>query len=339
MVMGRLKKFLALSCISFMVLLLGGCGQSQDQVVLKMTHTQNPGSISDLTAKEFKKMVEQRSDGRIAVDVFSNCGLSGGDLTKAVELVQAGNIDIHSCAPANIANYDKRFYSFWLPYLFSNTEDLLKFCASDKVYQEVNKWCNSLEMEMLGINNAGSRQISNSQKEITKPEDLQGMNIRVPGANIFINMYRNYFHANPTAMDFSEVYTALQQQTIDGQENPVAVFQSSKFNEVQKYMTLWDGVHDTTIWVMSQATMDKLSEQDQKLVRDCAKDALAWGSDYLAANEQKIIEDLQAKGTIITALNEEQKEVFRASCAGMYDEYKQIVGPEVIDLFTRAYKE
>lgn len=335
---GRLK--IMLSCLMIFVLCIAaGCGSQQDKVVLKMTHTQNPGSISDLTAKHFKQLVEERSNGRITVDIFSNCGLSGGDLTKAIELVQAGNIDIHSCAPANIANYDKRFYSFWLPYLFSNQDELLQFCASPKVYQEVNKWCNGLEMEMLGINNAGARQISNSKMEITKPEDLQAMNIRVPGANIFINLYRNYYHANPTAMDFSEVYTALQQGTIDGQENPVAVFQSSKFDEVQKYLTLWDSVYDTTIWVMSSSRLEKLSPEDQQLVRSCAADALQWGSDYLADNEAKIIEDVKSKGVKVTALTPEQKEAFRSQSAGIYDEYKAIVGDDVIDLFTKGYKE
>ena len=74
----------------------------KEQVTLRMTHTQQPDSISDLTAKEFKKEVEKKSDGRIKVEIYQNCGLSGGDLTKAIELVQAGNIDIHACAPANI---------------------------------------------------------------------------------------------------------------------------------------------------------------------------------------------------------------------------------------------
>ena len=77
-------------------------------------------------------------------------------------------------------------------------------------------------------------------------------------------------------MDFSEVYTALQQGTIDGQENPVAVFQSSKFDEVQKYLTLWDGVYDTTIWVMSSVSLEKLSPEDQEIVRICANEALEW---------------------------------------------------------------
>ena len=337
----RLKKIAAAACAAAMVFSMSACGQTagNQQITLHFSHTQSPGSITDLTAFHFKELIEERSNGRINVEIYSNCGLSGSDLTKAIELVQTGNIDIHSCAPPNIANYDKKFYSFWLPFLFPNTEDLLTFCHSEKVHDVVNQWCNDLEMEMLGLNNAGSRQISNSKGEITKPVDLKGLNIRVPSANIFIDLYRNYFGANPTAMDFSEVYTSLQQKAIDGQENPIAVFDSSKFAEVQQYVTLWDGVRDTTIWVMSQKTLKKLSPEDQALVRECATEALDWGNDYLAENEQSIIEKLRDGGTVITELTDEQKDVFKEACAGIYDEYVEIVGQDVIDLFTGGYKE
>ena len=312
----RLKRTAAVICAAALICSMTACGSAQDKkVVLHFTHTQSPGSISDLTAQEFKRLVQEKSNGRIEVNIYSNCGLSGGDLTKAIELVQAGNIDIHSCAPPNIANYDKKFYSFWLPFLFPNSDDLLAFCHSEKVYQVVNGWCNDLEMEMLGIN------------------------IRVPGANIFIDLYRNYFGANPTAMDFSEVYTSLQQKTIDGQENPIAVFDSSKFAEVQQYVTLWDGVRDTTIWVMSQRTMEKLSPEDQALVKECATEALDWGNEYLAQNEEAIIQKLRDGGTTITALTDEQKAEFQKACAGIYDDYAQSVGQDVIDLFTGGYKE
>ena len=145
----RFKKAAAAICAASMVLSMTACGSAGDKKVeLHFTHTQSPGSISDLTAQEFKRLVEERSGGRIKVNIYSNCGLSGGDLTKAIELVQAGNIDIHSCAPPNIANYDKKFYSFWLPFLFPNSDDLLAFCHSDKVHDVVNGWCNDLEMEM-----------------------------------------------------------------------------------------------------------------------------------------------------------------------------------------------
>lgn len=337
MLKGKLKRIFSAAVAAACIICLAGCSNSgeagkKDPIIIRMTHTQQPDSISDKTAKEFQQMVEEKSDGRIHVEIYQNCGLSGGDLTKAIELVQAGNIDIHACAPANIANYDPRFYAFWLPFLFDNTEDLVAFCENDSVKTAIDGWCNDLEMSMLGINNAGSRQIS-SNKEITVPEDLKGMNIRVPGANVFIDLYKNYFKANPTAMDFSEVYTALQQGTIDGQENPIAVFDSSKFSEVQSNVLLWDGVRDTNIWVMSQKTIEKLSDDDEALIRECASDALDWGNNYLAENEQRIIENLEEKGVTFTALTDEQRKEFKEACAGMFDDYAGVVGQDVIELF------
>lgn len=330
----KLTKIFSIAAAGIVLFSLMGCGDSsQDgKIIIRMTHTQQPESISDLTAKEFQKYVDKKSDGRIRIEIYQNCGLSGGDLTKAIELVQAGNIDIHACAPANIANYNPKFYAFWLPFLFDSTEDLVRFVNSERAKNEINKWCNDLEMTMLGINNAGSRQIS-SNKEIHSPKDLKGMNIRVPGANVFIDLYRDYFKANPTAMDFSEVYTSLQQKTIDGQENPIAVFNSSKFAEVQSNVLLWDGVRDTNIWVISNKTLEKLSPEDAKIIQESAAEALQWGNDYLAANESSIIENLEKNGTKFARLTDEERQEFKEACAGIFVKYVDVVGPDVIDLF------
>ena len=330
----KLTKIFSIAAAGIMLFSLMGCGDSsQDgKIIIRMTHTQQPESISDLTAKEFQKYVDKKSDGRIRIEIYQNCGLSGGDLTKAIELVQAGNIDIHACAPANIANYNPKFYAFWLPFLFDSTEDLVRFVNSERAKNEINKWCNDLEMTMLGINNAGSRQIS-SNKEIHSRKDLKGMNIRVPGANVFIDLYRDYFKANPTAMDFSEVYTSLQQKTIDGQENPIAVFNSSKFAEVQSNVLLWDGVRDTNIWVISNKTLEKLSPEDAKIIQESAAEALQWGNDYLAANESSIIENLEKNGTKFARLTDEERQEFKEACAGIFVKYVDVVGPDVIDLF------
>ena len=330
----KLTKIFSIAAAGIMLFSLMGCGDSsQDgKIIIRMTHTQQPESISDLTAKEFQKYVDKKSDGRIRIEIYQNCGLSGGDLTKAIELVQAGNIDIHACAPANIANYNPKFYAFWLPFLFDSTEDLVRFVNSERAKNEINKWCNDLEMTMLGINNAGSRQIS-SNKEIHSPKDLKGMNIRVPGANVFIDLYRDYFKANPTAMDFSEVYTSLQQKTIDGQENPIAVFNSSKFAEVQSNVLLWDGVRDTNIWLISNKTLEKLSPEDAKIIQESAAEALQWGNDYLAANESSIIENLEKNGTKFARLTDEERQEFKEACAGIFVKYVDVVGPDVIDLF------
>ncbi len=339
-----ITKALSLLLVSGMTLSLAACGggsdgasasggSADDPVVIRMSHTQAPNSVSDLTAIEFQKLVAEKSGGTMEVQIFTNCGLSGGDLTKAVEMVQTGDIDIHSCAPANIANFDERFYAFWLPYLFDTEEDLIAKCSDETFTSTINGWCNELNMTMLGINNAGARQISNSKKEITTPEDLKGLNIRTPGANVFIELYRDYFGANPTAMDFSEVYTALQQGTIDAQENPISVFESSKLNEVQQYVTLWDGVRDTTIWIMNTKKLESLTEEQQTVIKEAAAEALQWGNDYLAENEAEIIAKLEEGGTVITKLTDEQKNAFKEASAGIYDSYAEKLGQDVIDVF------
>ena len=144
----KLTKIFSIATAMIIFFSLMGCeDNSKDgKIIIRMTHTQQPESISDLTAKEFKKYVDEKSDGRIRIEIYQNCGLSGGDLTKAIELVQAGNIDIHVCAPANIANYNPKFYAFWLPFLFDSTEDLVRFVNSERAKTEINKWCNDLEM-------------------------------------------------------------------------------------------------------------------------------------------------------------------------------------------------
>lgn len=341
----NVKRVVAAAVMSTMALSLAACGgstaststsgSSDKPITIRMSHTQAPNSVSDNTAKEFQRLVEEKSGGKMKIEIFTNCGLSGGDLTKAVEMVQTGDIDIHSCAPANIANFDKKFFVFWLPYLFDTSDDLVAKCSDPEIKETINGWTNAMNMTMLGINNAGSRQISNSKKEIKTPEDLKGMNIRVPGANVFIDLYKDYFGANPTAMDFSEVYTSLQQGTIDGQENPISVFESSKLNEVQKYVTLWDGVRDTTIWIMNTKKLESLSQENQAIITESAQEALQWGNDYLAGNEEDIIKKLEESGTVFTRLTDEEKEAFKTASAGIYDKYAGEIGQDVIDLFRK----
>ena len=353
-----LKKVLALLLASSMTLSLAACGGSTKSnnaaasgaasgassaaaaggkaVTLNFSHTQAPNSVSDMAAKEFKKIIEEKSAGSIKVNIVTNCGLSGGDLTKALEMTTAGDIDIHAAAPTNAANFDPRFYIFWMPFLFPTMDSLLKVCQSEEIYNEVDGWCADMNMKMLGFHNAGARQLSNSKKEIRTPEDLKGMNIRVPGAQLFIDLYRDCFGANPTAMDFSEVYTALQQKTIDGQENPVSVFDSSKFNEVQKYITQWDYVRDTTAWFMSKKTMDKLSAEQQTMVLDAAKQALDWANTYVTENEEEIVKKLEEEGVTVTKLSPEEQKAFADAAAPLYEKYTETIGKDVIDLFQKV---
>ena len=332
------KKVLAILLAASMCISLAACGgggkdtNDTKAININFSHTQAPNSVSDMAAKEFKSLLEEKSGGSLKVSIATNCGLSGGDLTKA----SAGDIDIHAAAASNAANFDPRFYVFWMPFIFPTMDSLLNVCASEEIYEEVDSWCAEMDMKMLGFHNAGARQISNSKKEIRTPADLKAMNIRVPGAQLFIDLYRDSFGANPTAMDFSEVYTALQQKTIDGQENPVSVFESSKFNEVQQYITQWDYVRDTTAWFMSQKSLNKLSPEQQAMVLECATEALNWANTYVNENEETIVKNLEEQGVIITKLSADEQKAFADVTAPLYQQYSSIIGQDVIELFQKV---
>lgn len=341
------KKMLTMAVVSVLSLSLLGCNdekkadgaaaEAPKAVRLNFSHTMAPNSLSDLGAKKFKELVEQRSNGSVKVNVVTNCGLSGGDLTKAIEMVGAGDIDMHASAPTNAANFDPRFYIFWMPFLFEDSASLVKVADSKEIMDMVNDWFKPMNIHLMGLHNAGARQISNSEKVIRTPADLKSMNIRVPGAQLFIDCFRGSFAANPTAMDFSEVYTALQQKTISGQENPVSVFDSSKFNEVQKYLSLWDYVLDSTGWYISQKTLDnKLSPEQRKIVLESAAEAIKWAENYLGDSEKQILAKLKGQGVEITTLTPEEKKAFAEAVAPLYTKYEGIIGKDVMDKFKQV---
>ncbi len=337
-----LKKLLSALCVASLIMVLSGCG-SDDQnpaaakaVTINFSHTMAPNSLSDLAAKRFKESLEKKSNGALKVNVVSNCGLSGGDLVKAIEMLGTGDIDMHASAPTTAATFDPRFYIFWMPFLFPDEASLGKLTGNAEVGQMVDGWFEPLGIRLLGIHNAGARQISNSVKVIKTPEDLVAMNIRVPGAQLFVDCFRDSFKANPTAMDFSEVYTALQQKTIDGQENPISVFTSSKFEEVQNHLTLWDYVRDATGWYLSQKTYDKLTEEQRAMLAEAAAEAITWADGYVVESEKEQLRQLAEKGLVITTLTPEEKRAFADACAPLYGKYAGIIGQDVIELFQKV---
>ena len=329
------KKVLSNLILSLtVVIFLMSCSQgTSKKLTINFSHTMAPNSLSDIAANKFKELVEAGSDNTIRVNVVPNCGLSGGDLTKAIEMVSTGDIDIHASSPNNLANFDNRYYIFWMPFMFTTEESIYRICSNEKIKNEVGSWSSNMGISLLGFHNAGARQISNNKKIIRTPDDLKGMNIRVPGATIFIDLYRDYFFANPTAMDFSEVYTALQQKTIDGQENPISVFDSSKFNEVQKYLTLWDYVRDITGWFISDKTLNKLNEEQKILLERCANESLNFANEYIKQSEIDILQKIEKENVVVTRLTSEEKKAFQNISEPIYTKYQDIIGKEVISLF------
>ena len=340
--MKKFKKLLSIALIS--VLCIAGCSSgdsttttdgadtaSGESITLRMSYSLPPNSPCDVAAQQFKELVSERTDGRINIELYPNCGLSGGDLVKAFEMLIAGDIDIHGSSPVTAANFDPRFNAFWLPWLFDDV-DSLQAAIDGGMTDEVSSWSEERNMKVLCIAYAGARQLSNSKREVRTVEDMEGLVIRVPSVNMFIDMFQE-LGASPVAMDFSEVYTASQQGTIDGQENPLSTYASAALDEVQPYVTLYDMVYDTTIWFMNNEKFNSLSAEDQAAITESAKEAADYYDELSIEEDTALEQSLVEEGVTVTDLTEEELAPFRERAEKIYEDYRDVIGADVVDSF------
>ncbi len=300
-----------------------------DPVVLRFSYSLPSGSPCDQAAQAMAAAVAEKTDGRITIETYPNCGLSGGDLVKAFEMLVSGDIDIHGSSPFTAGNFDGRYFVMWLPWLF-NDREALESALDGGLSDLLNTWAKEKGMTILTTCYAGARELSNSVREVKTVDDIKGLVIRVPGASMFIDTF-NALGAAPVAMDFSEVYTASQQGTIDGQENPLSTYYSAALQEVQKYITMYNMVYDTTIFYMNSAKFNSLSAEDQQILLECAKEAGIQYRDNVIATDEALASSLVDEyGCTVTYLTDEELKTFQDAVTPIYEQYKSVIGEDVV---------
>jgi TRAP-type C4-dicarboxylate transport system substrate-binding protein len=161
------------------------------------------------------------------------------------------------------------------------------------------------------------------------------MKVRVPGIRMYIDVFK-LFEADPSSMNFAEVFTALAQGTMDGQENPLSVIFSSRLYEVQKYLTIWDYSYDPVILCINRSIWESLPEEDRAVFAACAKEAMAYERDLVADGETAILDSLTAKGMEVTTLSPEAVASFRSMVEPVYSSMAGEIGGDTIRRFTDA---
>jgi TRAP-type C4-dicarboxylate transport system substrate-binding protein len=174
------------------------------------------------------------------------------------------------------------------------------------------------------------RHVTNSKRPITQPADLQGLKIRVPQNDLWVKFFKS-LGANPTPMDFTEVYTALQLKVIDGQENPIEVPVANKFQEVQKYLSLTGHIADAYILAMSQKKFQGLSAECQKLLQETAVETAQFKADFDQKEADKALEQLKSGGMEVNELAPEQQQAFQEAAQKLYPEFESLIGAEFVN--------
>ncbi|MDV6320050.1 TRAP transporter substrate-binding protein [Chromohalobacter sp. HP20-39] len=275
----------------------------------------------------FEKIVEQRSGGNIQVDLFPGAQL--GDDRQATSALQAGTLEMTMPSTSPLVNMFPQFAVFDLPFLFPKPE-MADAVLDGEIGQQMLEDASSQGLVAIGWGENGYRQLTNSQHPVEKPADLEGLKIRTMENELHLDIWRT-LGANPTPMSFAELFTALEQGVVDGQENPWITIESSKFNEVQDYATETNHVYTPFITLVSKRFWDRLPEDYQHLLRDAATKMGDYQRHVSRTLNDQIKQDLKESGMQITELSPEQVKVFQDKLEPVYADWRDKIGGELID--------
>ena len=260
-------------------------------MTLKLGHPANEDNIWHKASMKFAEEVAALTDGRIEVEVYPNETL--GKEMDVINGMQLGTADM-TITGESLQNYAPMAALLAIPYGYKTLEDMDAVAGGelgDKIEQQI--------IEKVGIRPIayfarGPRNLT-SNRPITSPEDLNGLKMRVPNVPLFLNVWKA-LGANPTPMAFSEVFTSLQNGTIEAQENPLALIKSANFNEVQDYVNLTQHVRSWIYLTLSDMAWQQMSEEDQAAVMEAASRTQAWEREQFLAEEEQLQTQLEELG-------------------------------------------
>lgn len=279
---------------------LSGCGgdeQKDEVITLKLGHIQSEQDLWNLGSIKFKEEVEKLSQGKIKVDIFPNSTL-GGDRDLA-EGMKMGTVDFALIAGV-LGNFDKSISILELPYLFRNHDEYNKIVNGAIGKEITGNVLKSSGIRILNWWDRGPRHTT-ANKPINTPADLAGLKIRVPEIPAMVDTWKA-MGATPTPMAWSEVYTGLQQHTIDAQENPIPFIYGGRIQEVQDYIILTAHKYEYVTLAMSDKKFQSLTPEQQDIIIKAAQTATDYENNLVVTETDKLLKEMVEKNgmTVIT---------------------------------------
>lgn len=332
-----MKRFVALVLVILMSASMVACGGNPSETTPDASNSETTdagktykivyaNTVADsnpqaINAKYMAQRMEELSDGRLQMTVFNNNQL--GDFVSCFNQMQInGTVQMGDVSSASVTSASNLFTPFALPFLFSSKEQSFDFFDNSETIKNIEEqFVEETNVRILGYFYNDARALTNSKRAVSSPADCKGLKLRVMQSDVYIKTFES-LGASPISMSFSELFTALQQKNVDGQDNGLILSMDSKFNEVQGYYTDLNHVQDTSVIFISEDFWNSLPEDLQQIVQQAADEAVAKERQDYADKLDSYLEEMK-KTVDVTTLTDEQRAAFKETCKPVYDWYRE----------------
>ena len=317
----------------------GAMAQAAYKAEYKMSLVLGPPTPWGQAGKIWADLVKERTQGRINIKLYPGVSLIQGDQTREFSALRQGVIDMAVGSTINWSPQVKQLNLFSLPFLFPD------YAAVDAVTQgDVGKQIFTT-LEKAGVvplawGENGYREISNSKVAIKSPADLKGLKIRVVGSPLFLDTF-TALGANPTQMSWADAQPAFASGAVDGQENPIAVYQAAKLHTVaQKHITMWGYVNDPLVFVVNKDIWASWTPADREIVKqaaiDAGKEEIAIARKGMVEADKPLLKEIAANGVTVTQLSAAEREAFVKTTRPVYEKWKGQIGADLVGSAEKA---
>ena len=318
----------ALGALSVLSMALASAAFAQTTMKISISIAQN--SHQGVGIDAFAKEVERRTSGRYKVQTFYSGAL--GAERESIEATQLGTQELTLTSTGPVPNFVPEVRILDVPFLFRDYAHA-RSVLDGPIGQEMLVKFDAKGLKALAWAENGFRHMTNSKRAINGPDDLKGLKMRTMENPVHIQAYKG-FGINPTPMAFTEVFMALQQGTVDGQENPLSVITAAKFEQVQKHLSLTGHVYSPAVILMNKGKFDELSASDKQHFIDAAKEAVKANRGRVDQDEKTAVADLRSKGMQVIDVVDRSK--YQAALAPVYTEFAKQFGQANLDRIKNA---
>jgi TRAP-type transport system periplasmic protein len=314
------RTFTAIALLTLPAALLTSPSAGAADLDIKMSVESAPGAATQVMLAAFRDALQEELGDAVAIEYFDGGTL--GDEIVHMEMVRTGQLDVIPIG-SDAVQLDAKWAIFDMPFLIPDRDVALRILEGEIGQQLAQSMRESANLQVLGFGEIGFRNITNNVRPVVTPADLQGLKLRVPGSKTRILAFEK-LGATPVTMNIGELYLALQQGTVDGQENPLANIKAFSWHEVQDYLSLSSHVYTPITLVMNGARWDELSDEHKAAVEKAARTAVEYSREFGANADATLLDELSQDMQV----NEIDIQAFQEAAKPIWDEIAPIAGEE-----------